>query len=249
MAAFELREEEAKEIVRKWFPVLLKEDIAFREEVMNQLTGVLATKDDIARILSKLEEHSQILQEHSRILQEHSRILQEHSEKLERLTQALEEQTKTLREHTRVLDEHTMTLKEHTKSINKFDRTLSAVGARWGVLAEESFRAAMRGVLEDLGYQVRKWRIRDEDGKVYGHPTMIEADILIVNSQQILMEIKSSISTGDVGAFARISQIYEDKEGTKPRLVMVSPFINARAQVLGEQMGMELYTSAEEVVE
>ncbi|MBM3238527.1 DUF3782 domain-containing protein [Candidatus Poribacteria bacterium] len=215
--------------------MLLKEDIAFREEVMNQLTGVLATKDDIARILSKLEENSQILEEHSQILQEHSRILQEHSETLKRFGQ--------------ILDKHTKTLDEHTKSINKFDRTLSAVGARWGISSEESFRGAMRGVLEDLGYQVRKWRIRDEDGRVYGHPTMVEADILIVNGQCILMEIKSSVSTGDVGAFARISQLYEAKEGTKPRLVMVSLFINARAQVLGEQMGMELYTSPEEVVE
>ena len=133
--------------------------------------------------------------------------------------------------------------------MDKFERTLSAIGAIWGISFEESFRATMKGVLEDLGYQVKKWRIRDEDGKVYGYPTMIESDILIINNQQILMEIKSSISTGDVGAFARISQIYEDKEGTKPRLVMVSPFINARAQVLGEQMGMELYTSPEEVVE
>ena len=229
MAAFELREEESKEIVRKWFPVLLKEDIAFREEVMDHLTGVLATKDDIARILSKQEEHSE-----------------------------------TLKEFAQVLDEHTM-------SINKFDRTLSAVGSRWGILAEESFRAAMRGVIEDLGYQVKKWRVRDEDGKVYGHSTMVEADILIINgqalhevsaersevvhevtterSEHILMEIKSSVSTGDVSAFARVSQVYEDKEKVKPRLVMVSPFIDARAQFLGEQLGMELYTSPEEVVE
>jgi hypothetical protein len=228
MTAFELNEQEAKEIVRKWFPVLLKEDIAFREEVMSQLTGVLATKDDIARILSKLEEHS--------------RILQEHSEKLERLTQVLEEHTRTLGEHTRALD-------KHTTRMDKFEHTLSAIGARWGISSEESFRAAMRGVLEDLGYQVKKWRIRDEDGKVYGHSTMVEADILIVNDQQILMEIKSSISRGDVAAFARVSQLYEDKEQVKPRLVMVSPFIDARARALGEQIGMELYTSPEEAVE
>lgn len=47
-----------REIVRKWFPILLREDPAFREEVMAQLTGVLATKDDIAKILAKLEEHA-----------------------------------------------------------------------------------------------------------------------------------------------------------------------------------------------
>lgn len=56
--------EKEKEIIRKWFPVLLKEDAEFREQVMAEFTGVLATKDDIAKIheniakiFVKLEEH------------------------------------------------------------------------------------------------------------------------------------------------------------------------------------------------
>ena len=294
----ELTEEEAKELIRKWFPVLLREDISFREEIMGYMTGVLATKDDIARILSSLEghsrileehsktiqdltralqEHSRILEEHSKTIQEHSRILEEHSKTIQDLTRAVQEHsrileehsktiqehsrileehsktiqdlTRTIQEHSRILEEHSRALEEHTKRIEKFDRTLSAIGARWGVLAEESFRAAMRGVLEDLGYRVRKWRVRDESGTVYGFPSMVEADILIVNDKHILMEIKSSISRGDVATFARIVRLYEDKEGISPRPVIVSPFIDTRARVLGEQLGIELYTSPEEVAE
>jgi hypothetical protein len=326
MAMPELTEEEARELIRKWFPVLLREDISFREEIMGYMSGVLATKDDIARILSSLEghsrileehskaiqdltraiqehsrileehsktiedltravqEHSRILEEHSKTIQEHSRILEEHSKTIEDLTRAvqehsrileehsktiqehsriLEEHSKTIQEHSRILEEHSKTieelsktiqehsrvLEEHTKRIEKFERTLSAIGARWGVLAEESFRAAMRGVLEDLGYRVRKWRMKDESGTVYGFPSMVEADILIVNDKHILIEIKSSISRGDVATFARIVRLYEEREGISPRPIIVSPFIDTRARVLGEQLGIELYTSPEEVAE
>jgi hypothetical protein len=107
----------------------------------------------------------------------------------------------------------------------------------------------MRGVLEDLGYRVRKWRMKDESGTVYGFPSMVEADILIVNDKHILIEIKSSISRGDVATFARIVRLYEEREGISPRPIIVSPFIDTRARVLGEQLGIELYTSPEEVAE
>lgn len=208
-----LRHEREKEIVRKWFPVLLKEDPSFREEVMAQLTGILATKDDIAKILAKLEEHSKILQEHGKILQEHGRILQ-----------------------------------EHTVRIDKFERTLSAIGARWGVIAEDAFREGMRGILEDIGYSVRKWRIRDEEGLVYGRSSMVEADLLIKDGQHMLIEIKSSVSRFDMAGFKKLADLYEKIEGTKARLLVISPFIDSRARVLGEELGIEIYSSPEEAM-
>jgi hypothetical protein len=195
-----------REIIRKWFPVLLREDAAFREEVMAEFTGVLATKDDIAKILSKLEEHSRILEEHSRII------------------------------------------REHTKRIENFDRTLTALGARWGILAEEAFRAGMRGILEDLGYKVRKWRVRDEKGKVYGKPTMVEADILIRDKKHYLIEIKSSVSEFDVVGFKRIAELYKELQGIEPRLLIISPFVSKRATILGDEFGIEFYKGAEEAV-
>ncbi len=208
-----------KDIVRKWFPLLLKTDPDFREEVMGQLTGVLATKDDIAKILSKLEEHSRILEEHSRILEEHSRILEGHSKRIEDLV----------------------------RRMDKFDKTLSAVGARWGVLAEEAFREGMVGILKDLGFTVKKWRIRDEEGIVFGRASMVEADILIKNGTHLLIEIKSSVSKFDVAGSRRIGELYEKREGVKPKVVIISPFVDSRAAALADDMGIEYYSTPEEV--
>ena len=190
-----------KEIVRKWFPILLKEDPSFREEVMAHLTGVLATKDDIAKILARLEEHSTILREHSTILEEHLKVLQ-----------------------------------AHTKSLEKVERTLSAIGARWGILAEDAFRDGMRGILEDLGFSVKKWRVRDEKGIVFGRPAMVEADLAIRNKEHLLIEIKSSISHFDIAGFVKIGAFYQAKKGVKPRLLVISPFIDRKAWSSGETL-------------
>ncbi|HID07196.1 MAG TPA: DUF3782 domain-containing protein, partial [Armatimonadetes bacterium] len=139
-------------------------------------------------------------------------------------------------------------IENHSKRFDEFDRKLMALGARWGVMAEDAFRGAMRGVLTDIGYRVRKWRVRDEAGKVFGHPTMVEVDVLIYNDQRVLIEIKSSISPGDVASFSRVGELYEELTGIKPKLVIVSPFIDVKAKNLCDSMGIEYYTHPEEVV-
>jgi hypothetical protein len=43
---------------------------------------------------------------------------------------------------------------------------ISALGARWGIMAESAFRESLRGLLEkELGYRVEKWTVFDEAGK------------------------------------------------------------------------------------
>jgi hypothetical protein len=49
---------------------------------------------------------------------------------------------------------------------------ISALGARWGIMAESAFRESLRGLLEkELGYRVEKWTVFDEAGRVYGYPS------------------------------------------------------------------------------
>jgi len=47
---------------------------------------------------------------------------------------------------------------------------ISALGARWGIMAESAFRESLKGLLEkELGYRVEKWTVFDEAGRVYGY--------------------------------------------------------------------------------
>lgn len=69
------------------------------------------------KVLSILEEHSQMLKEQGQTLREHSKILEEHSQMLKEQGQMLKEQSQMLREHSQKLEEHGKILQEHTKDI------------------------------------------------------------------------------------------------------------------------------------
>jgi hypothetical protein len=219
-----------------------------------------------------LREHTKTLEEFGRTLQEHSRILNEHTETLREHTKTLEEFGRTLQEHSRILDEHTQTLREHsrvlqehsqaierhgrvlerlveqqqrlTEEVMRVGRTLSALGARWGYLAEDAFRQGMEAIVADwLGMTVTKWRYWDEAGIVFGRPAWVEVDVVIHDDRHILVQISSSATRGEVAAFYRIGQLYEQVHQVKPRLLLVTVFLDERAKELAQQLGVEVRTA------
>ena len=99
------------------------------------------------------------------------------------------------------------------------ERHISALGARWGIIAESAFRESLRGLLErELGYRVEKWTVFDEAGKVYGYPSPV--DITISDGKLILVEVSSHVRASDISEFKRKAELYTEKTGKKPeRLV------------------------------
>ena len=79
------------------------------------------------------------------------------------------------------------------KGFELVNRHISALGARWGLLAEESFRSGIKGLVEKyFGGKVERWAHYDEDGIVFGYPSVVEVDLIIKDKEHILVEIKSS---------------------------------------------------------
>ena len=198
-----------------------------------------------------LEEHSRIIQEHSRTIERHSQILQEHSRTIERHSQILQEHSQTIQRQTQILEEHTNAIRSLieqqqrlTEEVVKMGRTLSAVGARWGYLAEEAFRQGLEAIVaEQLGLKVEKWRWWDEEGFVFGRPDWIEVDVAINDEKHILVQIASSATRGEVAAFYRIGQLYERLKGVKPHLLFVAVFLDERAKELAQKLGVEVRTA------
>ena len=55
------------------------------------------------------------------------------------------------------------------------------------------------------------------------------------------MEVKSSIFRGDVYELWRIGKLYERIEGVKPKLAVVSPYIEDTAKKTATKLGIETY--------
>jgi hypothetical protein len=124
------------------------------------------------------------------------------------------------------------------------ERHISALGSRWGIMAESAFRESLRGILEkELGLKVEKWRTYDEAGRVYGYPTVIDIDVVVRDGKTILVEVSSHIRKSDVFIFKKRSELYWEKTGAKPeRLLIVTPYIDEEAVEALQKLGIEVYT-------
>jgi len=130
------------------------------------------------------------------------------------------------------------------KGFELVNRHISALGARWGLMAEEAFREGLRGVLEkEMGFKVERWRTYDETGKVFGYPSEVEVDVTVKDGKLILIEVSSHMKASDIYQFKRKADLYEEKTGRKPdRLIAVTPYIDEKAIEASKRLGIEVYT-------
>ncbi|MDZ7696857.1 MAG: DUF3782 domain-containing protein [Deltaproteobacteria bacterium] len=205
------------------------------------------------------------------IRQELPGIMQRHTDirewvlKLTRVQYADKQETESRIE--RILDELRLDREENArkweanqKTINemlaaikaqadKHESSIGALGARWGLYSEESFRNGLKAILEkSFGVEVLNVNEYDETGEVFGHPDQVELDIIIQNGLLILCEIKSSISKGDMYIFERKTAFYEKRHNQKAtRKMVISPMVDDRARQIAQKLGIEIYTHGYDV--
>jgi hypothetical protein len=142
------------------------------------------------------------------------------------------------------------TLLEEIRAMNrKHESTIGALGSRWGLHSEGSFRNALKGILEDsFGVQVLNLTDFDDAGEVFGRPDQVEIDVIIKNGTVIACEIKSSISKPEMYSFDRKVAFYQ-KRHQRPvsRKIVISPMVDSRALPVAEALGIEIYSYADTV--
>lgn len=208
--------------LRDEFIKLLEEDVEFRYIVMGFL--------GIREILERINKNTEAIKDLQKQVEEHSKAIRRLQEQVERHTRAIES-----------LQEQVLGL---TKEIRRLGDRISALGARWGLIAEEVFRESLREFLQNYFKvaRVERWEHYDEEGLVYGHPSVVEVDLIIKDRVHYLVEVKSSASKGDVAELYRIGVLYERETNVKPQLVIVTCFIDERAKRVAEKLGVKVIT-------
>ena len=128
----------------------------------------------------------------------------------------------------------------------KFDRSIGALGSRWGLQTEQAFRDALAGILVgSFGVEVVNVNEFDDQGEVFGKPDQVELDIIIKNGLLIICELKSSVDKPAMYTFERKVRFYEKRHRRKAnRMIVVSPMIEERARRVGKKLGIEMYVDS-----
>ena len=87
----------------------------------------------------------------------------------------------------------------------------------------------------------------DSEGYVFLKPSQIEIDIIIKDSKRMAIEIKSSISEGDVSTFERKVKLYEKKFNLKiDKKIILTPFANDKAIDIAKSFDIEIVEELKE---
>jgi len=207
------------QLIRQELPDILRQDPAMREWVLALTRQEYAGKQETESRFDRL---------------------------LEELRRDREEQTRKWEENQTVIQEMLQNIKALS---DKHESTIGALGARWGLYTEQTFRNALKGILQNsFGVEVINVTEFDDSGEVFGRPEQIELDVIILNGTLILAEIKSSVSRADVYIFERKARFYEKLHNRKAdRLIVISPMAADKARETARKLGIEVYSYAEDV--
>lgn len=223
-----LNEKEVKEILKRELPGMMKKD----EEIT---TFILHLSNQY--YAGKVETESRF----ERIMLEIQKDREEQNKKWEEQNKKWEENQKIIRG-----------MFEELKILNKkHDHSIGALGARWGLQSESSFRNALAAILEK-SFNVKVLHINefDDKGEVFGRPDQVELDVIIKNGHLIICEIKSSTSRADVYIFNKKISFYERLHACKAdRRIIISPMIEEKAKEYSAHLGIEYYSYTEDIKE
>jgi hypothetical protein len=221
-----MENQQLTQLIHRELPEILRRDRAMREWVIQ------LTREHYA---DKGETESRF----DRVLDELRRDREENTRKWEDQNRKWEENQATIN----------AMLGEIRSLSRKHDSTIGALGARWGLHTEQSFRNALAGILvESFGVEVINVTEYDDAGEVFGRPDQVELDVIIQNGLLILCEIKSSISRAEMYTFERKVAFYEKLHARKTtRKLVISPMVEERARTVAAKLGIEVYSYAEDV--
>jgi hypothetical protein len=253
------------ETIKRELPRLLREEPELRRFVLDisreHFADRSTTDERFNRILDELardretqnrkwDEQNRKWDEQNRKWDEQNRRLDEHireqSRKWDEQNRKWDEQNRKWDESRREFDR---VHEEIMAQAKKHDRSVGALGARWGLQSEAAFRDALAGILEE-SFEVSVHNVRefDDGGEVFGRPDQVELDVIVKNGVLLILELKSSIDKAGMYIFERKARFYERRHDRKAdRLIVISPMIDAKALQVAGDLGIETYGDSLEV--
>ena len=258
MTQLTIDSEQLEQFIVQKLPTLMQQNPKFQETILElarqNFTERQEVNDRFYQLLGELrrdrEEQAlkwkEYIQEQNHKWDEQNRKWDEQNRKWDEQNHKWDEQNRKWEDAKLEFDRVHETIMALAK---KHDRSVSALGARWGLKSERAFRNALAGILEEsFGVQVLNVVEYDQEGVVFGRPDQIELDVIVKNGLLIICELKSSMSRSDVHIFERKARFYEKRyQRQANRLLIISPMVEEKAAKIADELGIEVFNDSLDV--
>lgn len=242
-----MKTKEIREIILKELPFILEQDKEVQALVLRLSEGRFADKEKTEDRFDK------ILNELAADREAQSKKWEEEAKRWKGQDKKWEEEAKRWEAQEAKWQENQIEIRKLFDSLNtlnnKNETTLGALGARWGLRSEQSFRNALKGILGEVsGLEVINVVEYDEEGEVFGRPDQIELELIVKNGLLIICDIKSSISKADIHLFRKKAEFYQKRHFVKAdRLIVISPMIDKKSLELAKYLGIKTYSYVDDI--
>lgn len=228
-----MKTKEIRDIILKELPAILEQDKEVQALVLRLSEGRFADKEKTEDRFDKM-------------LRELATAREADSKKWEEQDKKWAEQEAKWQENQKEIRALMASLKALD---NKNETIMGAIGARWGMRSEQSFRNALKGLLSTVtGLEVTNVVEYDAEGFVFGRPDQVELDLVVKNGLLIICEIKSSVSKPDIYIFLKKAEFYQKQHFVKAdRLIVISPMIDKKALELAKNWGIKTYSYVDDI--
>ncbi|WP_211941710.1 PD-(D/E)XK nuclease family protein [Cylindrospermopsis raciborskii] len=252
-------EAEIKALIQKELPRAIAEEPGVRDFVLRTVSEYYTPRTEFDekfdRVLNELQRDRE---EQARKWDEQNRKFDafqaEQAQKWDEQNRKWDEQNRKWEENTQRLDrieaQNSATLEEIQKANRRYESAIGAIGSRWGLYSEASFRNGLKAILgQSFGVEVLNLTLYDQEGEVFGRPEQVELDIIIKNGLTIVCELKSSIDKAGMYVFGRKAEFYaKNQNRVVDRKIVISPMVDERAIPVAKSLSIETYSYADMVV-
>ena len=132
------------------------------------------------------------------------------------------------------VEELAIAMKEGFQKVNN---QISALGGRWGIKNEATFRNTISALMKKAGYSVSRGYFGDR-----------EVDLVIKNGEHILLEITSAALKKDVRTLNLSADDYLQKTGIEPKLMIAAIYVSPTVmrEIIDSPRKIEIFTDDEE---
>jgi len=204
-----------KEEFLKLLPKLIREDDEVKGAILTALSGVVATKEDIARIIEHSDRRFELMDKRFEMMDKRFEMMDKRFESMDKRFESMD----------RRFEEAKNERKEINKKVSEISVAIGSLGDRSGKALEDTIIEILNDELirENIPTsKIQKETIIDKEGIVFTKNFSTDIDVLIEDGKTILIEVKYRMDNFEIFYFLKVAELYSHTRKPYDQLLIIT---------------------------